>query len=228
MHLIIVGRGKMARLFQEECQRLAINCTNPSELPLPLVDKKENPIVIHVGSGRFLLDLIVECGKHGYPLVQASSGQMLPDSAFVPIPVINAPNLGLLILALLDVMPRLGTLTRELGAKVEVAESHQASKTSPPITAQIIAGYFGNPSESVNSIRNTGIQTTLGVPTEYLDGHAYHFINIKAHGVEAEITFKVHGRKAYFLGAVALAQKMIDMGDKLTPGIYSANKIVFA
>lgn len=226
MHLIIVGRGKMARLFKEECQKIPgeVTCTSVEELPLPVIDKSEKPIVIHVGSGRLLPKLIEECAEKDYRLIQASSGQKLPES--VPGVVINAPNLGLLILALLDVLPRLGALAQGIDATTEVTESHQASKTSAPITAQIIAGHFGNPPESVKSIRDPNVQTTLGVPSEYLDGHAYHFVKIKAHGVEAELAFKVHGRRAYFLGALAVARKVLDA--ELLPGIYPAHLILFA
>lgn len=229
MNIIIFGRGKMAKLIAQKCVERRINHTVTQELNLPRkgFEPKET-IVVHVGSGQYLKRLIAECQQCGYILIQASSGQKLPDS--VPIPVIDAPNLGLLILALFDVLPRLGKLAQGLGAEADVMESHQASKTSAPITAQKIAGYFGKSPESVLSLRDPMVQEqSLHVPHEYLDGHAYHFVKVAAGGIEMELSFKVHGRDPYFEGLVILAEKVLklDAEGVLMPGIHPADQLLF-
>lgn len=219
----------MAKLIAQKCVENRINHTVTQELDLSYTafEPKET-LVVHVGSGQYLSRLIAECQRCGYILIQASSGQKLPE--FVPIPVIDAPNLGLLILALFDVLPRLGQLTQKLGAGVDVMESHQASKTSAPITAQKIAGWFGKPPESVLSLRDPMIQEqSLHVPREHLDGHAYHFVKVAAGGIEMELSFKVHGRDPYFDGLILLANKVLELDaeGKLLAHVYSADKLIF-
>jgi dihydrodipicolinate reductase len=109
-----------------------------------------------------------------------------------------------------------------------VAECHQATKTSPPGTAQKIAGFFGNPPESVGSIRSEAVsRAILHIPETELGAFGDHHVVISGHGVEMSISFRTLGRSAYFAGLMFLIGQIEDIPDGLNPGIYNADTLLF-
>ena len=233
LRLIIVGRGKMAQMMERECARGfdasgVLGYQRVDGVPFPLNFPRES-IVVHVSSKERLPGVVEECEKYNLPLIQASSGQTKLISKDVKIPVIDAPNLSLEIVALFDVLPRLGKLIQEAGSDVHVCESHQHTKTSPPITAHTIAGFFGKMPESVQSIRDIEVQTAiLGVSGEHIGGHGYHYVKIVGEGgSEIILQTKINGRLPYFYGALAVARKILEIKATLAPGIYPIDKFMF-
>jgi len=230
-HFIIVGQGKMAALIHRKCEENSIGYTLVKALPFP-DEAPQNSVVFHVGSGKLFAETLQFCEKHSIPIIQASSsGVTLPPADQVKVAIIDSPNLGLAIAAHLLVFEQLlGPMMQTLGVKATVTESHQSIKTSAPITAQKFAASLGNPPESVVSIRDRNRQKNeFGVPVEHLDGHAYHFIDMEACGIDIRTTIKIHGRDPYFHGGLAVGRKLVQQMERkeLMPGICSVSKFMF-
>ncbi len=230
MHLVTVGNGNMARLMARLSHSHGYAHTSVGELAdftsAPLAS---DVVVIHVGTNRLFPSVLQVCEERGYPLIQASSNNDIIVPETVKTHVILAPNLALPVLVLFDILPRFGQLMQGLGAKVDIIESHQATKTSPPITAQKIAGFFGLPPDSVESIRDPLRQREeLQVPEGHLAGHAHHYIDIEVAGVEVYVGLQIHGRDAYFHGAVAVAKKLLEHKARMRPGVCTASSFMMA
>ena len=235
--LMIIGRGKMADLLMSTpiagvdfVSNVRENFEPARMVNGPLAGTDE--IIVHVGSGRLLPYVVHYCTKWNVPLIQASSslknsvGEVIGIPESVDFVAINAPNLALPVAALFKILPGFGKMIQSIGGKVDVVESHQASKTSAPITAQKIAGFFGRPPEKVASIRNVDIQQhDLGVPKEFLDGHGYHYITIQSCGVLLQISTKVNGRLPYVDGLEVLIQKIRDQ--EVPNGLYELDQFLF-
>jgi 4-hydroxy-tetrahydrodipicolinate reductase len=230
-HFVVVGQGNMAGLIHRKCQENSVGYTLVKELPFP-DETPENSVVFHVGSGRLFDQTLEFCQKHSVPIIQASSsGVTLPPTDHVKVAIIDSPNLGLAIAAhLLAFEQLLGPMMQTLDVKATVTESHQSTKTSAPITAQKFAASLGCPPEGVVSIRNRELQKdVLKVPDEYLDGHAYHFIEMEACGIKISTAIKIHGRDPYFYGGLAVGRKLVQLKEcnELMPGIQSVSEFMF-
>lgn len=240
LNLLVIGRisesrGKMARLIVEESGKLGsdeVVCYRTDGADFPK-DLPEDAIAVYVSSKERFLEVFTECRIRRLPLIQASSDIHIPDDNQIEVemPVILAPNLSLPVVALMKLLPMLGQMMQSLDGATTIAESHQPSKTSAPITAQTFANWFGVPSEQVGSIRNSAIaQSFLGVPAEHVDGHAYHAIRSAALGAEISVATKIHGRQTYFKGLMAVARKLRDRLDDavpLQPGVYQLADFMF-
>lgn len=220
---------------------------------VPGVDKVSNPhldnwdidippdasmfnVAFHCGSGRQFPSLVQYCQRWRVPLIQASSslkengdknGKDIPLPTSPDFPLILAPNLSLLTIALQRVLPELGRMVQLLEAKSGVVEAHQASKKSTPITAHNIAVCFGLQPGDVESIRKEWIHRLLGVPEEFLGGFARHFILTEACGSRLRLIQEVDGRDTYRLGLGVLIRELVKLGDQLTDGIHEAGDIIF-
>ena len=235
--LWIVGQGNMASLAMKANMLGWPEKGNFRECMCSIgAGPREDRLVVafHCGSGRLFTELVAYCNKWHVPLIQASSslkdegGKPITPPTEVDFPLILAPNLALPIAALLMTLPMFGVMMQKLDANTNVLESHQSTKTSAPITAWKMAGYFGTSSDTVCSIRDKTIQKMLlGIPGQYLDGHAYHQIKSTACDVEIGITMKIHGRNAYILGLEVLLRKIEQMGSSLKPGVYQAEQLIF-
>jgi len=226
IHLLIVGSGKMAKLIDEQCSEAGVlrtPCPNGPNFDIangPGIALETKFVAVHVGSGRVLEATIEWCEANKVPLIQASSGIKLPEREYSTI-IIDAPNMAPPVVAIFKVLPELGALIQKLGAVVTVTESHQSTKTSPPVTAQKIGGYFGLSPGSVESIRDQDRQRDeLHIPEEFLDGHGCHYVEINSRGVRIKISTEVFGRLPYFDGLIILVKKIVDKGSELKPGIY--------
>ena len=230
--LVIVGRSRaerenMASVVANGCVRHKIPHAQVEGAPFPdSFILPDDSVVIYVSSKERFPSVLEECQKRELVLIVASSGIEIPDG--VTIPVIKAPNLALLILALFDVLPRFGQLAQILNARTLIAEAHQATKTSAPITAQTMAGWFGVAPETLGSVRSdTLAEILLGIPTGNVGGFACHFLETVAGGVKVTIKTEILGREAYFLGLKMILAKVEELGPNLTNGIHDAHKLVF-
>jgi dihydrodipicolinate reductase len=237
--LVIVGRigvddagrkrGEMTRTIIGECEKGGIPyCRIDGSASWDDITEGD-AIVVYLGSKAKLAATIEQCQKRRLTLIIASSGiaeSNLPKDLMIPI--ILAPNLALLIMALFDVLPRFGALAQLLHCEADVAECHQATKTSPPGTAQKIAGFFGNPPESVGSVRdNAAARAMLRIPKADLEAFGDHYIVVSGHGVEISINFRTLGRSAYFAGLMFLIDEVETFQNGLDPGIYHADTLLF-
>ncbi|MEK7609776.1 MAG: hypothetical protein AAB470_01485 [Patescibacteria group bacterium] len=236
-HLIIVGRigfdekgkprGEMARELVAECKKADLPHTRVDEVPFPVDIPEDSHVVYLSKAGRFP-NVLVECQKREFPIIIASSDSGIQIPTDVTIPIVKAPNLGLLILALFDVLPRLGQLAQILDARSLCAEGHQEDKTSPPVTMQKIAAMFGIQSEMIGSLRNNVLaELFLGIPRNKTNGFGHHLLVSEALGVRLKIEFETLGRSAYFYGLQMIRQKMEEREPNLLPGIYEGYKLVF-
>lgn len=107
------------------------------------------------------------------------------------------------------------------GATVRIMESHQATKVDAsgnPITsgtaiafAEQFEGYGTRLARKIRSVRTPSVQRSLGIPEEYLDAHAYHWVTVtkngrKVYGFET----KVNGRQSYVDGTLIAAKFLPD------------------
>jgi hypothetical protein len=240
MRILIVGRiaqdgsrGKMAKLILDGCNESGIECRQVDGAPFGegterwLQESDETSIAVHL-TKTHLDATIEECGRLGIVLVQAASGHHLSGRQ-VKAPVFDTPNLALGVLALFDVLPKLGEHMVRLGAKTVVAEGHQAEKTSPAITAETIGAWFGVPPAQIGHVRDDAVATAyLGVPPENHRGFASHRVVSILPGMHIGVEMKILGREVYFEGLKALATVIAaDRGD-LGPQVYNTAEYLFA
>jgi dihydrodipicolinate reductase len=222
MQLIVAGQGALAQEFLHKTHKLAKLDYGLNLHVVPWTEdfpEEVNPQtwVLHVGSGRELRSLIGLCSKHGFPLIQASTGVQAPPFQDFPFAYIEAPNLSPVIIRFFKLLANAGPLFRSYD--VSVTESHQASKTTVPGTAKKIAELLGHPDLPITSIRDPHVQaTTYGVPAAHLGGHALHDIVIRGGGAEISLGTRVMGRETYVHGVLELIQAY---GMGLKPGSYS-------
>lgn len=99
------------------------------------------------------------------------------------------------------------------GTQVKIRESHQATKVDrngDPITSGTALAFkvqfekYGAVVGQIESIRDPEVQRSLGIPEECLDGHGYHWVEVRGkdgHVIMA-FTLIVHGRASYVDGAL--------------------------
>ena len=227
--IICAGRGKMAAALRDYCKVKGIPCILYAE---GSIESTFNPdaenVAIHFGKGRELRPLLSFCEENGMPLIQGSTN--MDDSIFVDVavPVIDAPNLSLSIVAFLATLPSIAETFKKLSdLEITLAESHQDTKPDIPSgTAQLIARIFGISLSSITVIRNKLIASLLGVPKEHLDGHGYHWLNIKSEGVDVELSIKANGRDTYAHGAIAIAKLVCVSKEELLPGVHTVTDLM--
>jgi 4-hydroxy-tetrahydrodipicolinate reductase len=202
MKVFIVGSGKLAN---------AILSSRPSFHSVEIIKwepqfetLKEKAIIVHTGSGRQLPECMSFCERTDSVLIELSTGlateTMNPDFTLVV-----CPNTSILLLKLLNMVKLFGHYFE--GDTISISESHQASKKSVAGTAFSLAKSLNFPVDKITSTRDVTIQESeIGIPSEYLDKHAYHKI-VMADGVdEISIETKVLGHESYVNGV----KKIID------------------
>jgi 4-hydroxy-tetrahydrodipicolinate reductase len=188
-----------------------------------LDDSKQKSILVHVGSGRQLNDVIKYSQKTNTPLIQASTGinylESLPKRLrFI---LVEAPNLSIPIIKLLYALKQCGNLFSHY--EVTIAESHQSRKTSLPATAKELAEALNMPVGKIKSVRDLQTQRIeYHVPEEYLDAHAIHIVNINEGSCKITIKTEALGYDSYLYGIVSIARAM----EKLKNGSYFVTDLV--
>jgi 4-hydroxy-tetrahydrodipicolinate reductase len=212
--ILNVGRGKLAA---ELLQRLA----GPTISRVFRWDERDSKIrdryiVIHAGSGRELDSVIEFCSVTGSVLLDLSTGDsQLPVT--IKFPVVICPNVNVQMLHFMAMVKLASKYFR--GQDIRISESHQASKSTKPGTAIYLAKSLGIPETEIRSVRDPKVQNeVLGIPSSFLDRHAYQEIVIRNPEVEIRLETRVLGKSAYASGLA----KVIDMvaKRKLDPGYY--------
>lgn len=218
MHLIIAGRGALARAIVTTCQDLSVSYANFDATSAPVSES----VAVHCSkTGTILPDVLRFCEERNVPLIQASTGMQLP--AEVKTVVVDAPNLALPIVRLFGWVKGMHQKFESIGGfqGADVAESHQESKTSVPGTAVAFADAVGVKKEKIRSIRAPSLQRQLGIPSEHLNRHGYHWITWRFADLEVEVSTRVHGLRPYALGAIHVAKNLLDTPNAFKKGVHS-------
>ena len=94
------------------------------------------------------------------------------------------------------------------GYTLKVTESHQSTKADTSGTAKEMVKYFNGLTSTqfqVNDIvklREQSVQESFGVPSEHLNGHAFHTYTLESPTVNFEFKHNVCGRRTYAEGTV--------------------------
>ncbi len=157
--------------------------------------------------------------RHDLPFVMGTTGgdrdrlhQSVCDSN---ISAVIAPNMAKQIVGFQAMMEWAAHTFPGLfdGYTLEIRESHQQGKADTSGTAKAMVGYFnrlGTPCTADQIIKERDPekqQTILGVPENYLSGHAWHTYGLTAsdNTVKFEFSHNVNGRDIYALGTLDAA-----------------------
>lgn len=164
--------------------------------------------------------------RHDLPFVMGTTGgdrdrlhQSVCDSK---ISAVIAPNMAKQIVGFQAMMEWAAHTFPGLfdGYTLKIRESHQQSKADTSGTAKAMVGYFnqlGTPYTADKIIKERNPekqQIILGIPDNYLSGHAWHTYSLTSADdtVKLEFSHNVNGRDIYALGTLDaadyLAQKV--------------------
>lgn len=192
MVVIVVGSGKLAKELLNELP----GASNAQVVAwTDAAGSNRRCVVVHAGSGRELKDAVSFCRETGSILVELATGSDI-ENIEIDFPVVVCPNTNILMLKFLAMLAASGHHFRNY--KINIAESHQAGKSSVPGTAVAMADSLGLPREKILSIRDPQEQReALQIPSEYLARHAYHRIEIEDHVGRIVLETKVCGPAPY-------------------------------
>jgi len=199
--VLIAGNGKLADSILDGL---------PRQLSEYKFDSWENHkkysedklVIIHIGSGRQLAEVISFCEGNEVPLIQASTGMSIERKDF-GFTFIDAPNLNILMLKFMYMLKEYGFLYKDYD--VSITESHQHSKKSVAGTAVELASSIGLDSAEIKSIRDQEEQENVyGIPKESLMLHAYHDIRIQDADTSINFQTLVTGHESYISGLSAV------------------------
>jgi dihydrodipicolinate reductase len=207
-----MGRGKLAT-------ELLQGLSSPSiEQLLPWQERAKlsggRVIVVHAGSGRELADALDYCSQNHATLLELSTAATpLPPAPDFPLVV--CPNVNMQMLAFMAMLQFGARFFK--GHAISITESHQATKTTAPGTAQHIAASLGVDPAAITSLRDATVQRdVLGIPEQFLARHALHRIEIDSGDVSIRLETRVLGKSAYASGlaeiVTTLAQRRVAAG----------------
>jgi len=206
MHVFVIlvsGHGKLATTIRKDLHS-HLNCVVDAWENAEAYKNERNKIIVHIGSGRQLPEILRYCSAHGTPLIQGSTG-LEYDRTLNDFTVIEAPNLNILLLKCMNMLKQFGK--HFASYDIQITESHQAEKTSLPGTAVAFAEYFGIDPAAIQSIREPHIQLReLKIAAEYLERHAVHVITIKDGDTTINVRTEVLGLLSYVAGLAAIIQ----------------------
>lgn len=215
MQVFIVGTGKLAAELLSALQARQV---------LPWADSvpaKDKAIVVHAGSGRQLGEVISWCRQSRSVLVELATGSALQDAS--GFPVVVCPNTNILMLKFMSMLAKGGHLFA--GYKIELTESHQATKMSTPGTAVDIAQALGLESSDIRSVRDTAQQVNeLQIPAEHLDRHAFHRVLIEDGTCSIAMETRVYGAAPYADGVARIIDAICS--NALENRVYPINDFV--
>ena len=169
--------------------------------------------------------------KFGMPFVMGTTGgdreKMNQTVCASPIAAVIAPNMAKQIVGFQAMMEYAANTFPNLfkGYALEIRESHQKEKADTSGTAKAMTTYFtklGVPISETDIIkeRNPDIQNkVLGVPRQYLAGHAWHSYTLISDDqtVRFEFIHNVNGRDIYAKGtldAILYLEKQLKAGSR--------------
>lgn len=218
--ILIVGRGKLA-------EELLHGLDSPIISRVVRWDERDSCrdgrcIVVHAGSGRELGDVVEFCSATGFMLLDLSTGgSQFP--ATITFPVIICPNVNMQMLHFMAMVKQSSRYFQ--GQDIRIAESHQASKRTKPGTAIHLAKSLGIPETEIRSERDPKVQNeVLGIPSSFLDRHAYHEIVIRNPEVEIRLETRVLGKSAYASGLARVIEIVAE--SRLKPGFHDIVDLV--
>ncbi len=196
MRLLISDPGNLGCALEKECQQRRVpfawyGGTDGTK-------HRGNTIGVYVGRGRRFDEFHAYCAEHGrIPILQCSSDVRILTSN---TPIYDVPNASSSVRFFIDSFKQLvQRFEREgVGITWRLTETHQAGKTSPPRTAQILADIGRIEPKNVTSIR---------VSPEH---HAKFFLEgtVLGTGEKIELCCKVQGLQPYALGIIGIASAL--------------------
>ena len=202
MNIYIAGTGKLANELLENLS--SHDGQIISRWPVK-AESNEKSIVVHAGSGREVGNIADFCTRTSSVFVELATGSSF-EGTQSKFPVVLCPNTNILMLKFMFMLERSGALFN--GCKIQVTESHQATKASAPGTALQIAHSLGVSDSSIISVRNSSTQVNeLKIPHEHLARHAFHRIDIQDALCTISMESRVYGDSPYASGV----QQIVDV-----------------
>ena len=201
MHVYVAGTGKLATELLDKLspQNGLIVSRWPNETAA-----KAKSIVVHAGSGREVGSIAHFCARTSSVLVELATGSSLEGSQ-PTFPLVLCPNTNILMLKFMCMLERSGAMFN--GCRIEITESHQATKTSVPGTAVQMANSLGVSESNINSVRHTSIQANeLKIPHEHLARHAFHRIDMQEGPCTISMETRVYGDSPYASGVQQIVE----------------------
>lgn len=222
MNIITVGRGQMAMAMEKYCQKEMVPHLMVSrrfKQYLPTEIDFEKSVVVNFGSSESLPDAISLCLEKDIPLIHGSSTQeSWPENLLV----LEAVNLSIPTIRFFNSISAFkGETTNH-----RIVESHQSKKVGTSATALRVASILGGSPNSISSIRDENVQRLIGIPEQYLSGHAYHSVTLSFNGVEAVFQMRVLGREPYAEGALFLAKLLLNNKESLEKRVYTPEELL--
>lgn len=191
--VLVAGRGKLATELMNGLSSEMISTVISWEERSDLLS--DSTVVVHAGSGRQMTDIIEYCGDtHSVLFELSTAGTEIPKT--VNFPVIVCPNVNLQMLYFMAMVKQYGKYFKD--QDIQITESHQSTKKTKPGTALYLAESLNIPDDDIVSKRDPEQQrTSIGIPEQHLDRHAFHQIMISDSEVEIKLETKVLGKTAY-------------------------------
>ncbi len=225
MHILLAGNGKMAAEVLRVCSERHFRVTKFGGDYDHSHPENRDTVAIHFGSGSQLYDLVAMCEELRIPIIQGSTILSSPVPLQPKTTIISAPNTSLPMIRFLGAFNAFARAIRP-GMTVNIVELHQSTKKDKSGTARAVAAQLSIPEADISSIRESGTQLAMGVPTEHLASHAYHDFIFTGQGVQIKVSTRIHGRATYTEGALTVAEALIKHKKTITPGIYSLEDIL--
>jgi len=168
--------------------------------------------------------------KNNLPFVMGTTGgkrkELEKEVLKSSIPAIIAPNMGKQIVGFQAMMEYAANTFPDLfkDFSLTILESHQSTKADTSGTARAMVSNFNKmgvafTEDEINMERNPELQKSLGIPEEYLKGHAWHTYSLTSSDDTVHFRFvhNINGRDIYSRGtldAVVYLFKKINEGQK--------------
>jgi 4-hydroxy-tetrahydrodipicolinate reductase len=209
--VLIVGNGKLANNILKGLSYYL------AEYKIDSWDNRNlyslnNLIIVHVGSGRQLPEILDFCERTKSPLIQGSTGMDIKRKDF-NFTFIESSNFDILMLKFMYMLNEIGDIYKNY--KISITESHQQTKKSVPGTAIEIARSLGINSSEIKSIRNPEDQENdYGIPKEFLNLHAFHDICIQDNNISINFKTMVKGHESYVSGLSVIINRLKNLQNK--------------
>ena len=217
MRVIIIGSGKFARDISKGLSKNNISHT----FSLNHYKKFSDTVIVHAGSGNDFMKAFNFAEENGIPLIELSTGTGINYPDMQNSFMLRLPNLSPSVWNLYETIEKFLLVNSEKVSNIVIFESHQSSKQDVSGTAielkQIIIGAQSktpyNYNVYIESIRDPQKQFELGVPTEYINSHAYHWVRIKFKSMiitnAINYSVKLHGRNEYAESLLNVINKIL-------------------